>query len=452
MRYHAAFAAAAIAILAACAGSTSPSHDSGLIPASSRSPQGTVSPGFKVGRFSKIQHVVIVIQENRTVDNLFQFLPGANTQSYGLNSLGQTVPLQPIDMTAHYDIGHVHGNWTSEYNNGGMNGFDLDDCRLDCPQNPEYGYVPQDEVQPYYTLAETYAFADNFFQTNEGPSFPAHQYLISGTSALNDHTTDRASNNSEAPEDAPSGGCDSPDGSKVRVITMADHDNKFTFPCFHRTALMNELDTAGLPWKYYQAKAGPGLWNAVDAIYSIWSNPGEMAANVITPSAQFLTDVGNGNLAAVTWVTPTARASDHSGVTDGSGPAWVASVVNAIGQSPYWSSTAIFVTWDDWGGWYDHVQPQRFNSYELGFRVPLLVISPYAKPGYISHKQHEFGSILKFTEQTFGLSTMGTTDARADDLSDCFDFGKAPTVFTRIRAKYGPRFFARQPSTEPVDD
>ncbi len=90
---------------------------------------------------------------------------------------------------------------------------------------------------------------------------------------------------------------------------------------------------------------------------------------------------------------PTKLASDHPAVTDGSGPSWVASVVNAVGESPYWNDTAIFVVWDDWGGWYDHVKPHIFNNYELGFRVPFLVISPYARRHYISHTPHEFGSI-----------------------------------------------------------
>ena len=139
---------------------------------------------------------------------------------------------------------------------------------------------------------------------------------------------------------------------------------------------------------------------------------------------------------------------------NGSGPDWVASVVNAIGESPYWNSTAIFIVWDDWGGWYDHVQPQQFdNYYELGFRVPLVVVSPYAKRGYVSKVQHEFGSILAFSEETFGIpkGSLGTTDVRADDLSDCFDFTQRPRTFTPIpkrsppRLLPGPTGFGRRP-------
>ncbi len=166
----------------------------------------------------------------------------------------------------------------------------------------------------------------------------------------------------------------------------------------------------------------------------------------------FLTDIGRGYLANVTWITPSAAASDHAQRNNGSGPSWVASVVNAIGKSKYWATTAIFVTWDDWGGWFDHVPPPRYNSYELGFRVPLLVISPYAKRGYISTVHHEFGSILKFTEEALHLGSMGTTDTRSDDLSDCFKFNEPNYKFARIRSKYGKQYFLHQTSLGLPDD
>jgi phospholipase C len=249
------------------------------------------------------------------------------------------------------------------------------------------------------------------------------------------------------------GGCDSPAGSLVLAITPQGAEPKSlrTFPCFERESIMNEMDTAGVTWKYYQATPGPGLWNAVDAIKSIWSNKSEMAANVISPPTQVLKDIANGQLAQVVWVTPTKAASDHPKENNGSGPSWVGSVVNALGGSQYWNTTAIFIVWDDWGGFYDHVKPTIFNSYELGFRVPMIVVSPYAKPGYISHTQHEFGSILKFTEQTFGLPSLGTTDARADNLADCFMFTNKPRHFRRIHTRYPASYFFHLPSVESDD-
>lgn len=164
----------------------------------------------------------------------------------------------------------------------------------------------------------------------------------------------------------------------------------------------------------------------------------------------------------MSWVVPTGQASDHGGINDGSGPSWVASVVNAIGNSPYWANTAIFITWDDWGGWYDHVPPPQVKvncssfgcGYIYGFRVPLIVVSPYARPGYISKNQHDFGSILKYIEGTFSLPSLGTADALADDLSDCFNYNQTPIPFQVIQAPLHAQDFLndRRTPTDPDDD
>ncbi|HET6277111.1 MAG TPA: alkaline phosphatase family protein [Candidatus Cybelea sp.] len=436
-----------VTVLAACGGASiwSPTASSAGTSSSAHAARGAIA--------GKIEHVVIIIQENRSVDNLFPFVRGANTQRWGYNSQGQVIPLKPRHLWAPFDLGHVHADWVADYDNGRLDGFDHERCKGRCARKTEhaYSFVPRDEVKPYYQMAETYTFADNFFQSNQGPSFPAHQYLISGTSAINETSTVKADNNAEQPDgQGTTGGCDSPAGSTVRLITMQNQQDTFTFPCFKRHALMNELEASDVSWRYYQATTGAGLWNAVDAIYSLWSSPG-YNEHVATPSAQVLTDIGNNQLASVVWVTPTKLASDHPAVTDGSGPSWVASVVNAVGESPYWNDTAIFVVWDDWGGWYDHVAPHIFNTYELGFRVPFLVISPYARRHYVSHVPHEFGSILKFTEETFGLGSLGTTDERSDDLSDCFNFKKQPTPFQKIQAELPPAYFLHQPAAEPDD-
>ena len=180
---------------------------------------------------------------------------------------------------------------------------------------------------------------------------------------------------------------------------------------------------------------------------------GVCTEDVIWPSRRFFNDVSQHTLPNVVWVIPPSKSSDHPHTTDGSGPAWVASVVDAVGESSYWNNTAIFVLWDDWGGWYDHVKPEQYNSYELGFRVPLIVISPYAKKSFVSHARHEFGSILKFTEKAFGLPSLGTTDVRSDDLADCFNFLQKPRRFVPIKKQLSESYFLTQPnSTEPVDD
>jgi phospholipase C len=197
--------------------------------------------------------------------------------------------------------------------------------------------------------------------------------------------------------------------------------------------------------------------NATACVGSDWVN------NVIIPETQVLNDISAGKLAQVSWVIPTGVNSDHASYADATGgPSWVASVVNAVGNSSYWSNTAIIITWDDWGGWYDHVPPPKVvndgtswgSGYVYGFRVPLIVVSPYAKAGYISHVQHDFGSILNLVEETFGLPSLGYADAHADDLSDCFDFTQTPIPFKTVNASLNAAHFLHDtsPRTDPDDD
>ncbi len=408
---------------------------------------------------SKIRHVVIIFQENRSVDNLFNGLPGADTAKSGKNSQGKNVELRPVPLTGNYDMGHAHSSFEIEYANGNLNGFNRDNsnCKREKPCLPRdvraYAYVPESEIKPYFELAEEYTFADRMFQTNEGPSFPAHQYILSGTSTIEDGSQLRAASNAFAPAGGFTGGCDSPLGSAVWLIDPVGRENQATYPCFERLSLVDLIESESLSWRYYVHHLGPGTWNGPDAIANI-RDSSQYSNDVIAPSSRVITDVATGQLANVVWVTPTAAASDHPGLNKGLGPSWVASVVNAIGESPYWNNTAIFITWDDWGGWYDHVVPPHYNSYELGFRVPLIVVSPYAKAHYVSHRQHEFASILKFVEETFDLGSLHTTDLRADDLSDCFDFAQTPIEFKPISSSHPADYFLRQPLSpqDPEED
>ena len=172
------------------------------------------------------------------------------------------------------------------------------------------------------------------------------------------------------------------------------------------------------------------------------------------PKKKFFRDVSAGRLASVSWVIPDGVNSDHSGFAKhDEGPSWVAQVVNAVGESKYWNSTAIVILWDDWGGWYDHVPPPQLDYTGLGFRVPMLVVSPWARHGVVSHTQYEFGSVIKFVEDVWSLPSLGTSDVRATSIEDVFDFTQTPSKFTPITAKYPKLFFEHQaPSNEPPDD
>jgi phospholipase C len=300
-------------------------------------------------------------------------------------------------------------------------------------------------------MAEQYAFGDRMFESNQGPSFPAHLYIISGTSRPDSSSTLDIAENPRSSMGHSTGGCDSPPGSLVALIDQYGNENDYTYPCVSQRSILDLLYEKHHTWHYYQAHKGAGLWNAADAVRQIRRGSG-YETNVLYPPTQFFKDVNAGRMADVSIVTPTADNSDHAGITNRTGPSWVASVVNSVGKTAYWRDTAIFVVWDDWGGWYDHVAPPMYNSYELGMRVPLIVISPYTPAGYVSHAQHEFGSILKFIEEDFGLGSLGTTDARADDLTDCFDFQQKPRRFVHINAPRTQADFLRSPgSTADVD-
>jgi phospholipase C len=163
--------------------------------------------------------------------------------------------------------------------------------------------------------------------------------------------------------------------------------------------------------------------------------------------------VGAGKLANVTWIIPDYVDSDHSGAKSTTGPSWVASLVNAVGGSRFWDSTAVFVIWDDWGGWYDHVSPPQLDVQGLGFRVPMLAISPYSKVNYVSHVQYESAGILNFVESVFDLPALQAADKRANGFDDIFDFTKKPRPYSATQAHTQAQHFVRaKPSLIPPDD
>jgi phospholipase C len=409
-----------------------------------------------------IQNVVVIFQENRSTDNLFgsnpNFLPGADIARSGVNSQGQTIPLTAVPLANNYDLSHAHSAFVAMYAHGNMTGADK--IGVTCqkgatgcpPANPQFKYVDNSTgiVNPYFQLAEQYTFGDRMFQTNQGPSFPAHQFIISGTSAPSPGSDLFASENPAGVTNPNNNtGCTAPAGEFVKLIDPSGSEAQKAYPCYDHQTLADLLDTAGVSWRYYAPSAG-SIWTGPNAIQHLrfgsdWAN------DVVLKPAQVLTDIADGQLANVSWVIPTGQESDHPLGNQGLGPSWVASIVNAIGQSQYWDNTVIIITWDDWGGWYDHVPPTIINSYEYGFRVPLIVVSPFARQGYVSHVTHDFGSILHFIEEVYRLPSLGYADALADDLSDCFDFHRH-NLFKKIPAPHDAKYFLNDKSTPEDPD
>jgi phospholipase C len=463
---------------------------------------GTVS----VRAATPFKHIIIVFQENRTPDNMFAsnptFEPGVDIQNYGINSQGQTVQFTPVALNGCYDIGHSHTNFETMLNVGAdKEGTDVPQgCTL--PPNPEFKYIDNSTgvIQPYFDIATNYGFANRMFQTNQGPSFPAHQFIFGGTSAP---STDTPLFAAENPSVLKRAGCIGPPRALVTLIDGSgnEKDNPRIYPCFEHPTLSDLLDTAQIGWRYYAPTPG-SIWTAPDAIQHIcqpakingkltcngpdWTpNTGSVVPN---DPAEILKDITNCSLRSVSWVIPTAAESDHARINQAKGPDWVAHIVDAVGTQPscagevYWKDTAILISWDDWGGWYDHVKPFAVNlkqqgqpgawgdGYTYGFRVPLLVVSAFTPPGLVTNNIYDFGSILYFIEQNFSLgfigpgndtytqyadyqSTLPTPPGRGFLATDFFTLD-APRKFTKIKTTRSAKDFINAPesSTPPDDD
>jgi len=423
-----------------------------------------------------IEHVIVVVQENRTTDILFQdqnlIAKGADIQ--------RAPDAQPTPLIVCWNPAHTHASWEVEYTlqqrGRGFCGVEVMASKVcqqpACPPDTYVENTPSDPtIQPYWDIAEWYGFANYMFQTNQGPSLPAHEFLFSGTSAPvafggvgtvllplykyfnaeNPGTGNNADIGCIATSDRQALDID-PIGNESYAYQPRFEGYNYVlppgYPCYEHQTLTDQLKRAGVSWKYYGYSDPASLWNTPNAIYHICQpdKPGGKCLGSDWQSVDLkdwdvLTDVSSPtcNLAAVSWVIPDGAYSDHPGGTyGGGGPDWVANIINAVGESKcknadgtsYWDSTAILITWDDWGGFYDHVLPfdvlaggscsQWGCGYVYGFRVPLLVVSAYTgtdTAGYISGTQsqggktppyiHDFGSILNFIQYVFRLPQGG---------------------------------------------
>jgi len=416
----------------------------------------------------------VLLQENRSFNNLFAGFPGANTAMSGpcvptpkvpQCKAGQPVTLHQVTLetTGHpaagTDLQHDHAAFELEFNGGKMNGFNLIQFGTGGGQGGAklypYAYVERSEVKPYWDLATSYALADDMFSTATTDSFVAHQQIIAGTTRLNSH---------ESLVDVPSAfpwGCDAAPGTVTSLITAAGNVivDGGPFPCLTEYPTMADvLDAAGVSWKYYvygspfASSRAPtdfsgAVWNGFDAIAKVrcahFVKPDRCSGfgadwkpHISEPPSNVIADIENGSLPQMSWVIPGLLCSDHPASGDNKGPSWVAEVVNAVGRSKYWNDTAVLILWDDWGGFYDNVAPPQPNYTSLGMRVALIVVSPYAKAGFVSHTQYDFGSVLKFAEQTFGTKSLGATDVDANSLVDSFDFTQKPRTFAPVAAPF----------------
>lgn len=352
-----------------------------------------------------IQHVVLIIKENHTFDGYFGTYPGAEGVTTGLTSTGQVVPLAPMPDVYQAQLCNGWSCAIQAIDGGKMDRFDLISGALSA-----YVQVTQADIPNYWAYARQFALADHYFTSVHGPSVPNYFYMIAAQSGgvIDDG------------DPGPGTLCDGTPGGDVQVINSAGQIS-LQAPCFDFPTLADSLQNAGLSWKNYSDGLPGGIF---DEIRHIRLSPTWQSH--VASSEQFLSDIESGQLATMSWVYPPLGKTDHPPESVCQGENWTVEQLNALMQSPLWSSTVVFVTWDDFGGFYDHVAPPQPDQMGFGPRVPLLIISPFAKSGYISHTVYEHSSVLKFVETRFGLAALTARDAAASGMLDSFDFSQTP--------------------------
>jgi phospholipase C len=410
-------------------------------------PAGTyvVPPGIH-----KIKHVIVVMQENRSFDSYFGTYPGADgiPMNHGIPAV--CVPgtaggcTRPYRDRADVNGGGPHGepNAVADVDGGRMDGFirQRDAAHQTCrvPNDPAcvvgatpdvMGYHTGAEIPNYWTYARDFVLNDHMFEPVKSWSLPDHLYMVSAWSArCRNHSPDSCVNDIVGPYK-------NHQFSQAVQRELATGQTSIDLAWTDITWL---LYTHHVSWRYYvqagsqpdcdndeaetcapvpQNARTPGIWNPLPLFGDVRQ---DHQAGDIQPLESYFSAASAGRLPAVSWITPSAADSEHPPHSVHQGQAYVTSIVNAAMKSPDWSSTAIFLSWDDWGGFYDHIVPPRVDRNGYGLRVPAMVISPYARKGYVDHQTLSSDAYLKFIEDDFlsGARLDPRTDGRADPRPD----------------------------------
>jgi len=408
-----------------------------------------------------IKHIVVIMQENRSFDNYFGTYPGAN----GIPK-GACMPLSPDNpkigcirpflstSPISEDMPHGYQSSITAYDNGKMDGFLL--AENEDPKT--MSYYGNKTIPYYWDLAKHYVLADNFYSSVLSYSLPNHWYAVAGEAPATStfYTMHRPPNNDilrqQQNASTIAGGNPNATSSNfganpnpvssnlrdevARIYLEESNLTKTVADLFMNSSISGTHKN--ITWKYYDHLVKTGNYRAAVAsgrAFEYW-NPFSAKGSTYTPTysphfvdrGQIFTDIKSGNFPAVSWVIPSFPISEHPPASITNGMNWVKDVVNTIMGSPYWNSTAIILTWDDYGGFYDHVPPPQIDKYGLGFRMPTLIVSPYAKPGYIDHTQYQFESMLKLIEWRFSLQPLTERDLHANNLLNAFDFNQKPNL------------------------
>ena len=435
---HTIVVAAVVVLSGACTGSSEPQTAATNDPVSKESPTPRVSPVRRADSRFPIKHVIILIKENRTFDNYFARYPGADGATHGKLSTGETIELAEAEDTLGHDLGHDFVDGLLAVNGGKMDGFDA--LPLNGDTLAAYQSFTRETLPNYWAYADEFVLGDRMFSSMHGPTFPEHLYIIG---AQADQVTSNKLSTGRYSQAAGTGRgsyCSDPEEEVFRFRDLAKDEIEKVLAaervadleevqsywekvqaCFDFEVMPDLLNEHGISWRYY---ADDHDWrNSLHAIKHIRES--EYWGPNVLPEKRAFEDIRNEKLAEISWVTPKERYNEHpgaKGVCEGEN--WTVRYLNLLMRSKYWKDTAVFLFWDDFGGFYDHVPPPQVDIMGLGPRVPLLVISPYAKRGFIDSTTYEFSSALKFIEEMYGLPSMTARDRRANDMTDSFDFGK----------------------------
>ena len=425
---------------------------------------------------TKLQHVIFIVQENHSFDNYFGTFPGVNgfnnappccadfvggeTMAGYIGTLFMTHPFHqdvtkgimivgdelppgvedaedmpapaanstltgpfPFGDEISVDLNHASETAIADWNNGAMNGFVVNEGK------ETMGYYDGNDIPYYWDYATNYVIADNFFSSQMGPSFPNHLYIASGTNG---------------PGATVNGNPNRGKWLKNGYVVNNYPGSTFYGLALDWMALAQELTQSNISWSWYTGEHPdvPTYWNVLPYFSYFQQNPGQLKLH-LKSVGEFASDIANGQLPAVSWITPgewapptepsacTGSMSEHPPARIDCGMDYVAYLVNQVMESQFWASSAIVLTWDDYGGFYDHVPPPQVDRYGEGFRVPAIVISPWAKQGYVDHTPYEFASLLKMVEDNWNLPRLPNPNDRDElssigDMGNAFDFSQTP--------------------------
>ncbi len=390
-------------------------------------PGGDNTPAGHTAGSYPIDHIVVIVKENHTFDNFFGSFPGAEGTKVAHTSKG-TVPVGRPPLLQTRDLCHEHECAVTAWDHGAMDHFDLADPRN--ADNLPYAQYIEADIPNYWSYARHFTLLDHFFSSMLGPSFPGHSFALSAQAGW-------ATGN---PTQLVPWGCDDAAGTTVPILDGGSCTIKQVFPCFDYPTVPDLL-TGGLTWKFYGSTLPPligEVWSMFDSVKHVRQGP--QWKDHVVDQAKFDADLAGGKLANVTYLIDQGLTAEHPPFNICNGENWTVKNVNKLMKSPYWNRMAIIMTWDDFGGWYDHVAPPKQygcdgnNPYGMGFRLPAIVVSPYAKKGYVMKSVAQQASIPKFIETIFGLPSLSSMDPAAqdgpdtNDLTEAFDWKQTPAA------------------------